>query len=203
MLAWRDAAAEQNSAGHLFSRQISLEPQGPLARLEIMGVERAPDRVTTRSPAPASFAEFYRTEYTRTLHFAWLLTHSPTASEDLTQEAFTAVYRRFDELDSQVAYLRRVLVNLSNTWHRNESSLRRRMLRLREEPCETPVPDPHLVSAVQRLPHRQRVVIVARYWADWPEADIASALGCRPGTVKSLASRALGQLRKEVGHHDR
>jgi hypothetical protein len=57
-----------------------------------------------------------------------------------------------------VAYLRRVLVNLSSTWHRNESSWRRRMLRFRDEPIEAAVPDPHLVSAVQRLPHRQRVV---------------------------------------------
>jgi RNA polymerase sigma-70 factor (sigma-E family) len=184
-------------------RQLSWEPWGLLGRLEVMGVERAPDRVAVRSPAAAGFAEFYRAEYPRTLRFAWLLTHSPAASEDLTQEAFTAVYRRFGELDSQVAYLRRVLVNLSRTWHRNESSVRRRVLRLREEPCETPVPDPHLVAAVRRLPHRQRVVIVARYWADWSEADIAGALGCRPGTVKSLASRALDQLREEVGHHDR
>ena len=168
-----------------------------------MGVERAPDRVAVSSPAQATFEEFYRAEYPHAVHFAWLLTHSPAASEDLTQEAFTAVYRRFDELDSRVAYLRRVLVNLTSTWRRDESSLRRRILRLREEPFETPVPDPHLVSAVERLPHRQRVVIVARYWADWSEADIAGALGCRPGTVKSLASRALEQLRKEVGHHDR
>jgi RNA polymerase sigma-70 factor (sigma-E family) len=168
-----------------------------------MGVEQGPDRVATRSPDQASFEEFYRAEYTRALRFAWLLTHSPVASEDLTQEAFAAVYRRFDELDHRLGYLRRVLVNLSGSWHRDESSLRRRLLRLREEPCETPVPAPHLVSAVRRLPHRQRVVIVARYWADWSEADIASALGCRPGTVKSLASRALDQLRKEVGHHDR
>jgi hypothetical protein len=86
--AWRSVSA---------LRLISLEPQGPLGRLEVMGVERAPDRVATRLPAPASFAEFYRTECTRTVHFAWLLTHSPAASEDLTQEAFTAVYRRFGD----------------------------------------------------------------------------------------------------------
>jgi DNA-directed RNA polymerase specialized sigma24 family protein len=41
-------------------------------------------------------------------------------------------------------------------------------------------------------------VIVTRYWAGWSEAEIAEALGCRPGTVKSLASRALDRLRKEV-----
>jgi DNA-directed RNA polymerase specialized sigma24 family protein len=43
------------------------------------------------------------------------------------------------------------------------------------------------------------VVIVARYWLGWSEAEIARALDCRPGTVKSLASRALAQLRQEVG----
>ena len=41
-------------------------------------------------------------------------------------------------------------------------------------------------------------MIVARYWGGWSEAEIARALGCRPGTVKSLASRALDRLRGEV-----
>jgi len=41
-------------------------------------------------------------------------------------------------------------------------------------------------------------VIVGRYWGGWSEAEIANSLGCRPGTVKSLASRALNRLRREV-----
>jgi DNA-directed RNA polymerase specialized sigma24 family protein len=41
-------------------------------------------------------------------------------------------------------------------------------------------------------------VIVTRYWLGWSEAEIAQALNCRPGTVKSLASRALSQLRQEI-----
>jgi RNA polymerase sigma factor (sigma-70 family) len=55
-----------------------------------------------------------------------------------------------------------------------------------------------LADAIARLPFRQRVVIVLRYYADLTEADIAHALGCRPGTVKSLASRALATLSKEI-----
>ena len=47
-------------------------------------------------------------------------------------------------------------------------------------------------------PYRYRVVIVLRYWDDCSEQEIADALDCRPGTVKSLASRALARLRKEV-----
>jgi DNA-directed RNA polymerase specialized sigma24 family protein len=42
-------------------------------------------------------------------------------------------------------------------------------------------------------------VVVLRYYADLSEAEIAQALDCRPGTVKSLSSRALAALSKEVG----
>jgi DNA-directed RNA polymerase specialized sigma24 family protein len=42
-------------------------------------------------------------------------------------------------------------------------------------------------------------VIVLRYYADLSEAEIALALDCRPGTVKSLGSRALATLSKEIG----
>ena len=68
----------------------------------------------------------------------------------------------------------------------------------REYGALTPA-DADLFDLVGTLPYRQRVVIVARYWGGWSEAEIAQVLGCRPGTVKSLASRALTQLRQEVG----
>ena len=54
------------------------------------------------------------------------------------------------------------------------------------------------LDALSRLTYRQRVVLVARYWGDWSEAEIAAALNCRPGTVKSIASRALSRLRTEL-----
>jgi DNA-directed RNA polymerase specialized sigma24 family protein len=42
------------------------------------------------------------------------------------------------------------------------------------------------------------VVNLARNWLDLPEAEIADLVGCQPGTVKSLSSRALDALRKEL-----
>ena len=54
-----------------------------------------------------------------------------------------------------------------------------------------------LAHALRRLPRRQRQVVVLRYLADWPELEVAEALGCTPGTVKSHASRGLAHLR----HH--
>lgn len=55
-----------------------------------------------------------------------------------------------------------------------------------------------LADVVAALPFRQRAVIVLRYWCDLSEAEIAAALECRPGTVKSLSSRALARLNKEI-----
>jgi len=40
---------------------------------------------------------------------------------------------------------------------------------------------------------------VLRYWADLTESDIAAALGCSVGTVKSRTSRGLDRLRTVLG----
>lgn len=55
-----------------------------------------------------------------------------------------------------------------------------------------------LIRALAELPARQRAVLVLRYFADLPEAEVATALGCSVGTVKSSASRALERLRQTL-----
>ena len=52
-----------------------------------------------------------------------------------------------------------------------------------------------LQRALAKLPRRQREVVVLRYLADRPEAEVAALLGCSPGTVKQHASRGLAALR--------
>jgi RNA polymerase sigma-70 factor (sigma-E family) len=145
-----------------------------------------------------SFEGFYRSRYRDSIRLAWLLTHSAQAAEDAVQEAFLAVYRRFDDLEHPDAYLNRSVVFQCRTWVRRERVRSRPVEVVPDKPDEIVLVDPQLLTAVHRLPYRQRVVIVARYWGDWTEAQIGDALGCRPGTVKSLASRALDRLRQEV-----
>ena len=53
-----------------------------------------------------------------------------------------------------------------------------------------------------RLGPEHREVIALRYLLDLSEAECAAALGCRPGTVKSRLSRALGRLRLELEGRD-
>jgi RNA polymerase sigma factor (sigma-70 family) len=56
-----------------------------------------------------------------------------------------------------------------------------------------------LERALRRLSARQREVVVLRYLAGLPEAEVAALLGCSPGTVKQHASRGLAGLRKTLG----
>lgn len=51
-----------------------------------------------------------------------------------------------------------------------------------------------LLDALAHLGVRQRTALVLRFYADMSEADVAEALGCRPGTVKSLVHRGLRQM---------
>lgn len=152
-------------------------------------------------PAPTdgreSFADFYRREHADSLRLARLLTGSRVGAEDVVQDAMTGVFRAYDRLESPSAYLRRAVVNTAKSRQRDE---RRHQERARhaQRSGTGDESDLELLDAVAGLPYRQRVVIVARYWGGWSEQEIAAALGCRPGTVKSLASRALNRLRSEV-----
>lgn len=148
--------------------------------------------------ADETFADFYRREYDRSVRLAWLLTGSRSAAEDVVQDAMTGVYRAFGRVESPAAYLRRAVVNRSKSRQRDEQRQRDRLVLQEPVGRTADVADGELLGLIAHLPYRQRVVIVARYWGGWSEKDIARALGCRPGTVKSLASRALNRLRKEV-----
>jgi RNA polymerase sigma-70 factor (sigma-E family) len=127
--------------------------------------------------------------------------------EDLLQEVLERVYRRWDRIDGPPeAYARRALAHAAiNRWR----SRRRR-------PPELPLLPDHpgpvtgddaaavdlrdaLVRALLTLPPRQRAVLVLRYFDDLPEDEVARALGCSVGTVKSQASRALTRLRDRSG----
>jgi RNA polymerase sigma factor (sigma-70 family) len=55
-----------------------------------------------------------------------------------------------------------------------------------------------LLLALAEVPPKQRAAVVLRYWADLPVAEVAIALRCSEGTVKSQAARGLELLRTAV-----
>jgi RNA polymerase sigma factor (sigma-70 family) len=176
-----------------------MEPFGRLGRLRCVSQAIGKAALVGSSLIDdEGFDGFYRREYVRAVRLAWLLTGSGAVAEDVAQDAMAGLYRRFANIHAPDAYLRRAVVNLARTWERNERRQRERVVMLERGRPVLAAGDAELLDLVQRLPYRQRVVIVARYWGGWTESEIARTLGCRQGTVKSLASRALARLREEM-----
>jgi DNA-directed RNA polymerase specialized sigma24 family protein len=149
--------------------------------------------------AVTTFADFYEQERTRAIRLAWLLTHDGSTAEDVVQDAFTSVFHRFDDLDNPGAYLRRVVVNAVYERSRRDGREARRLeLVGRDTPTVVEGPTGGLIDAIAELPMNQRTAVVLRYWADLDHVAIADAMGVRPGTVRSLLSRATSQLRKDI-----
>ncbi|MGW1997372.1 SigE family RNA polymerase sigma factor [Embleya sp. NPDC001921] len=157
-------------------------------------------------PARPTLTELYHAQRLGMVRLSILLVDDLGTAEDVVQDAFTALYRRFgeelDDVDNALAYLRTSVVNLSRSVLR-----RRRTARAYVPPHEPDASSPedvvvlseeHLrvLGAVQRLAPRQREVLVLRYWSDMTEAQIAETLGLSRGAVKSTASRAIDALEK-------
>jgi RNA polymerase sigma-70 factor (sigma-E family) len=151
-------------------------------------------------------ADLYLRHAPAALRLAYLLTGDRVQAEDVVQEAFARLIGRLRHLrepDAFGAYLRRTILNLC-TSHFRRRAVERAYLR-REGPRaegETHEPDvaahESLRAALLTLPERQRAAIVLQYFEDLPEHEIAEALGCRPGTVRSLVSRGMATLRIDL-----
>lgn len=123
-------------------------------------------------------------------------------AEDALQEALISLYRRWDRVvaaDNPDAYVHRALVNAS-------LQLLRRRRRIELPPALDPLGHDqavsdrqHMLQALATLPPRQRAVLVLAFYEDRSEAEIAAAMSCSRGTVKSQKARALQALRERLG----
>jgi len=129
--------------------------------------------------------------------FAFLLCGDRQRAEDLVQDALLAMHRRFGAVvtvENPLAYARRAIVNGNISVARRRSSSEVAMAVLPDGVAFDAVPE--LWERLEELPSRQRAVLVLRYWLDQSDEEIAGLLGCRRGTVRSLAARAFAILRE-------
>jgi RNA polymerase sigma-70 factor (sigma-E family) len=159
--------------------------------------------VVTREPTPpfvGTFDEFFDRHADEMVSLARLITGSVESAEEIAQDAFTAMYQHWDSVRDPVPYLRSTVINRSRSHVRRVIIGREKLLALPLDVQEGSPGEPDLAlrRALSTLNERQRTAVVLRYWADWSESQIAAELGCRNGTVKSLLSRSLEQLRKAV-----
>lgn len=138
--------------------------------------------------------DLYRSERLRLLRLGYLLTSDAQTAEDVVQEAFVSLARRWSDVKHPEAYLRQTVVNRVNDHHRREA---RPPVDDRPIAIEEPELD-ETWAIVQRLPSAQRAVLVLRFYEDLRLVDIAAILQRPESTVRSDLRRALLRLRSEL-----
>ena len=154
-----------------------------------------PPRVLDDGVATVDFDAFYRAEYAPMVRLARGLVDTSESAEEIAQDAFAQVFERWERLDRPGGYLRTAVVNGAR------SELRKREVRRRVglgHPRQVPAERDYLVDALDRLPPKRKTALVLRYYAGLSEREIAETMGIRPGTVKSLVSRGLAELREVI-----
>ena len=156
--------------------------------------------VSDESGGGDAFEAFYRRAWRDAVRWASALTGGVAAGEDVAQEAFARLGGRFRTIDNADGYLRATIVNLARDDRRAAQRRAARELRVVDAPGTSEPADgePRLLRALAALSYEQRAALVLRYWADWDEAAIAEALGCRRSTVRSHAKRGLDALRRSI-----
>ena len=168
-----------------------------------------------RSGDDRAFGMLVERHQTVAFRTAYVICGNAADAEDAAQDGFIKARAAMGRFRAGAPFRPWLLTIVANeARNRRRSAGRRSALALRAaaEPV-APVPLPEaaalagserreLAQALSRLAADHREVIVLRYLLDLSEAECAAALGCRPGTVKSRLSRALGRLRLELeGSH--
>jgi len=130
------------------------------------------------------------------------------AAEDVVQEAFCGLYRRWHTLadpDKAQQYVRSAVINGCRSVLRRRNRAVGRHL-AGDPPGESAesavlVSEEHrrVLAAIRRLPERQREALVLRFYLDLDEAEIAASMRISRGTVKSTTSRGLAALERILG----
>jgi RNA polymerase sigma-70 factor (sigma-E family) len=163
-------------------------------------LREVPDGELSSAADGAGFDAFVREHQQSLVRYAALLAGSAAQGEDLVQEVLTRLYPRWHQLADPLPYVRRSVTNEHLSWRRRWST--RHIHAVERQVLEQHVfdpwddgPDPELWSRLQRLPGQQRAAVVLRYYEGLTDAEIATVLSCREGTVRAHVSRGLAGLR--------
>lgn len=154
------------------------------------------------------FNEYFTARRDTVRRAAYLMCGDWHWADDLAQAAFirlAAGWHRIRDRQALDAFVRTCLVRayLAETrrvWRRRESSF----ADLPEtaggsDDAERVARRLAFAQALRKLPPRQRVTLVCRYYQGLDVAETAAALGCSEGTVKSQTARGLAALRRLLG----
>jgi|MEHZ01.5.fsa_nt_MEHZ011480748.1_6 RNA polymerase sigma-70 factor (sigma-E family) len=144
-----------------------------------------------------TYDDNFETLYRIAFRVAYRILGQKVEAEDVAQETMAKAYSHWWRIKPEAArWVSRVAANNAiDVWRkRSKQDLTGEDL-VRAHDGEPIIERLALVEALSRLSKRQREVVVLRYLAGYPEADVAEILDCSVGTVKTHASRGLHSLR--------
>lgn len=154
----------------------------------------------------AAVSALYADHALSLIRLAHIMLGSRQAAEDVVQEAFLGLYRRWAELDDPsraLGYARSSVLNGCR------SALRRRRTVELDGSHQPPVTSAEsavlsaeerseLLAALRGLPPRQREALALKYYLDLPDPEIADAMGIGQSTVRSTLHRGLTALGRAI-----
>jgi RNA polymerase sigma-70 factor (sigma-E family) len=148
------------------------------------------------------FAEFFRVSWEPCLRAVVAVVGRPQMAEDQVAEAFAKAWvswRKVSRHPAPRAWVVRTALNTGASWWRRRS----RELPLTDLDLTAADDlggglDATLLTALWRLPPRQREVIALRIFLDLDTDIIARQLGIEAGTVRMHLSRGIAALRHEL-----
>jgi RNA polymerase sigma-70 factor (sigma-E family) len=149
------------------------------------------------------YVEYVRARIPHLRRLAYALCGHEARADDLVQQTITNLYVHWSKAQKAEhidRYVRTMLVR-NFIDERRLAWARVRLFGSLPEPSPEPVTDEVedravLRAALAQVPKRQRAVLVLRFLWDLPVDDVAAALNCSPGTVKSQTAHGLVTLRR-------
>jgi RNA polymerase sigma-70 factor (ECF subfamily) len=167
-------------------RRMVMRPGNP-------GIARVAPSVASVDDA---FDAFWLADQAAVLAVAAALTGDWATAEDITQDAFSAAYRRWDEIDNPAGWVRRVVANRAASHWRRRAREGAAFARLAARPSPVVLgrENDEFWKTVRALPRRQAQVVTLRYLDDLSISEIAEVLEIAEGTVKATLSHARSAL---------
>ncbi|HEU5391307.1 MAG TPA: sigma factor-like helix-turn-helix DNA-binding protein [Streptosporangiaceae bacterium] len=148
----------------------------------------------SRSDADQMVAVLYRAHYGSLTRIAALLVGDWLAAEEMVQDAFAAVYqarRRLVDAEKALDYLRQEIVSRARSGAAAGVGRPGQAGAGLASPGMSGTP---ILIVLGGLPARQREALVLKYYADWPDRQIAAAMGISARTLYVHIRRGLSAL---------
>jgi len=169
----------------------------------------APPGRRTPPEAERQLAALYQAHALGLVRLAKIMLGDQAAAEDVVQDAFLGLHRRWHALDDPrraLGYLRASVLNGCRSAHRGSARRARALLfapraadiASAEESALIGEANREVIAALRALPARQREAVVLRFYLGLSEDEAAQAMGVARGTVKSATSRGRAALARTL-----